>query len=88
MKPVIVDKSASEVNALVKEARKKIALIVVNPITLLVIALSQRLFNHNSHFNIYVSSYLILAETVSFWTIDSTATDHVARDRISFVEFR
>ena len=42
MKPVIVDKSTSVVNALIREARTKIALIVANPITLLVIALSQR----------------------------------------------
>ena len=41
MKPVIVDKSVSEVSALVREARTRIVLIVVNPITLLVIALSQ-----------------------------------------------
>ena len=30
----------------------------------------------------------MLAETVPFWTVDSAATDHVARDRTSFVEFR
>ena len=42
MKLIIVDKSASVVSALVREARTRIALIVVNPITLLVIALSQR----------------------------------------------
>ena len=42
MKPVIVDKSVSEVNTLVREARTRIALIVVNPVTLLVIALNQR----------------------------------------------
>ena len=41
MKPVIVDKSVSEVNTLVREARTRIALIVVNPIILLMIALSQ-----------------------------------------------
>ena len=42
IKPVIVDRSISAGNALVREARIKIALIVVNPITLLVIVLSQR----------------------------------------------
>ena len=42
VKPVIVDKNASEVSTLVREARIRIALIVVNPIILLVIALSQR----------------------------------------------
>ena len=46
------------------------------------------MFNHNSPSNIYVSSCLMLAETVPFWTVDSAATDHVARDRTSFVEFR
>ena len=29
----------------------------------------------------------MLAETVPFWTVDSTATDHVARDPTSFVKF-
>ena len=43
---------------------------------------------YNSPSNIYVSSCLILAETVPFWTIDSTTTNHVARDQTSFVEFR
>ena len=42
MKSVIVDKSASEVSALVRVARTRIALIVVNSVTLLVITLSQR----------------------------------------------
>ena len=42
MKPVIMDKNASVVSELVREARTGIALIVINPITLLVIALSQR----------------------------------------------
>ena len=42
MKPVIMDRRVSARNALVKEVRTKIALIVVNPVTLLVIALIQR----------------------------------------------
>ena len=42
MKPVVVEKSASEVSALVREARTRIVLIVINLVTLLVIALSQR----------------------------------------------
>ena len=42
MKPVIVDRSINARNALVKEARTRITLIVVNSTTLLVIALSQR----------------------------------------------
>ena len=43
-KPVIVDKSISARNALVRKARTRITLIVVNLVTLLVIALSQRKF--------------------------------------------
>ena len=46
------------------------------------------MFNHNSPSNIYVSSCLMLVETVLFWTVNSTATDHVARDQTSFMEFR
>ena len=30
----------------------------------------------------------MLAETVPFWTVDSAAIDHVARDRTTYVEFR
>ena len=41
IKPVIVDKSASMVIALVRKARTQITLIVVNLVILLVIALSQ-----------------------------------------------
>ena len=42
MKPVIVDRSVSAGNGLRKEARTRIVLIVINPVTLLMIALSQR----------------------------------------------
>ena len=45
------------------------------------------MFNHNSPSNIYVSSCLMFVETVPFWTVDSIATDHVARDWTSLVEF-
>ena len=45
------------------------------------------MFNHNSPSNIYVSGCLMFAETVPFWTVDLAATDHVAKDRTSFVEF-
>ena len=38
------------------------------------------MFNHNSPSNIYVSSCLMLAETILFWTVDSTATNHVVRN--------
>ena len=42
IKPVIVDRSVSAGNVLARETRTKITLIVVNPIILLVIALSHR----------------------------------------------
>ena len=42
IKPVIVDKSASVENMATRRARTKIVLIVVNLVTLLMIALSQR----------------------------------------------
>ena len=29
----------------------------------------------------------MLAETVPFWTVDSTATNHIARDQNTFVDF-
>ena len=45
------------------------------------------MFYHNHPSNLYVSGCLMLAESVSFWTIDSGATDHIARDRTTFVEF-
>jgi hypothetical protein len=45
------------------------------------------MFNHNHPSNLYISSCLMLAESVPFWTIDSGATDHIARDRTTFVEF-
>jgi hypothetical protein len=46
------------------------------------------MFNHNHPSNIYVISCLMFAESVPFWTIDSGVTDHIARDRTTFVEFR
>jgi len=45
------------------------------------------MFNHNHPSNLYVSSCLMLVKSVPFWTIDSRATDHIARDRTTFVEF-
>ena len=38
------------------------------------------MFNYNSPFNIYVSSCLMLVETILFLTIDLATTDHVAMD--------
>ena len=45
------------------------------------------LFAQTRPSNLYVSSRLMLVETVPFWTVDSTATNHVARDRTTYVEF-
>ena len=40
------------------------------------------------HFhNAFVSSCLMLAETVIYWTVDSTATDHIERDHNAYVDF-
>ena len=39
------------------------------------------------HFhNAFVSSYLMLIETVPYWNVDSTAIDHIARDRNAYVD--
>ena len=46
------------------------------------------MFNHNHPSNLYVSSFLMLAESVSFWTIESRATDHIATDQTASMEFR
>ena len=41
------------------------------------------------HFhNAFVSSCLMLTEIVPYWTVDSAATDHIARDRNAYVDFR
>ena len=41
------------------------------------------------HFhNAFVSSLLMLIETVHFFTVDSAITDHIARDRNAYVDFR
>ena len=37
---------------------------------------------------IYVSSFVFLTESYPLWTVDSRATDHVAKYRSAFVEFR
>ena len=37
---------------------------------------------------ICVSSSIFLTESNPLWTVDSGATDHVAKDRDAFVEFR
>ena len=39
------------------------------------------------HFhNTFVSSCLMLAETVLYWTLDSAETDHIARDHNTYVD--
>ena len=38
--------------------------------------------------DLYVSSCIMLAETVPYWTVDSAATNHVTKDRGAFVDFR
>ena len=40
------------------------------------------------HFhNAFVSSFLMLTETVPYWTVDSATTDHIAWDRNAYVDF-
>ena len=38
--------------------------------------------------NAFVSSRLMLTKNVPFWTVDSTTTDHIARDHNVYVDFR
>ena len=33
-------------------------------------------------YDVFVSSFSILTETISFWTVDSAATDHIAKNHI------
>ena len=41
------------------------------------------------HFhNAFASSCLMLTEIVSYWIVDSVATDHIAQDRNAYVDFR
>jgi len=37
------------------------------------------MFNHNHLSNLYISSCLMLVESIPFWTIDLGATDHITR---------
>jgi hypothetical protein len=39
-----------------------------------------------SHY-VYVSSHVLVAHSSPMWTVDSAATEHVARDRVGFMEF-
>ena len=37
--------------------------------------------------NAFVSSCLMLIEIVPYWTVDSTVTDYIARDRNAYMDF-
>ena len=49
---------------------------------------SMVLYDQTHYSNAYVSSFLMLAETVQYWIVDLTTTDHIARDRNSFMDYR
>ena len=36
---------------------------------------------------VFVTSHVMIAHFTPVWTVDSVATDHVARDRVGFMEF-
>ena len=38
-------------------------------------------------YDVFVSSCLILIETIPFWTVDLATTDHIARDHNAYVDF-
>ena len=48
---------------------------------------SKVLYDQTCYSNAYVNSCLMLAETVPYWTTNSTTIDHIARDRNAFVDF-
>ena len=37
---------------------------------------------------VFVTSHVMIADSTPVWTVDSAATDHVARDCAGFMEFR
>ena len=49
---------------------------------------SKVLYDQTCYSNAYVSSCLMLVETVPYWTVDSTTTDQISRDRNAFMDFR
>ena len=49
---------------------------------------SKGLYDQTCYSNVYVRSCLMFAETVPYWIVDLTATDHIARDRNALVDFR
>uniref|UniRef100_A0A2N9HL28 CCHC-type domain-containing protein n=1 Tax=Fagus sylvatica TaxID=28930 RepID=A0A2N9HL28_FAGSY len=38
--------------------------------------------------SVFVTSHVMIAHSTPMWTVDFAVTDHVARDRVRFVEFR
>ena len=42
--------------------------------------------NPTSH-HVFVTSHVLVANSAPMWTIDSATTEHVARDRMGFVEY-
>ena len=49
---------------------------------------SKRIRSCSNNSCAYVSSYVMLTESIPLWTIDSAATDHIARDQGAYIEFR
>ena len=43
--------------------------------------------NPTSH-HVFVTSHVLVANSAPMWTVDSIVTEHVARDRVGFVEYR
>ena len=48
----------------------------------------KKVFGHTKVSEIFVASSVFLTDTYPLWIVDSGATDHVAKDRETFVEFR
>ena len=48
----------------------------------------KKVFNYTKVSELYVASSVFLTDTYPLWIVDSGATDHVAKDRETFVEFR
>ena len=46
------------------------------------------IYNQIHFHNAFVSSCLMLIETVPYWNVDSVVIDHIAWDRNSYVDFR
>ena len=42
--------------------------------------------NPTSH-HVFVTSHVLVANSTPMWTVDSAVTEHVARDRVGFVEY-